>query len=355
MSFRTNGTTHATIDSSGRLLLGNSSSVSVTGGERQFQIQGTNGVTSSITVRRSQNSGGAPSLSFAKDRGSVSTAVSSGDSLGIIYFAGSDGTDLNNDAAFIAGAADGAPSSNNTPGRLVFATNGGSTGSIERMRIDSVGTIGVGVTPNSLHTSYKGIQVQNSLWFTNNTNFSGFTQNAYYDGAYKYTTNGEASLIRQIDGRFDFLNAASGTADAAITWSTPMRITNAGKVGIGETAPDTPLHIRTANTLGSTFTGSTRGEGVTVQQISYTSGNYISLIEGQLADASVPTARIGVLYTGSGSTLTFGTSNNYGTGITNTALTIDPSSNVAVAGQLTINTLLRQVVAGTTYCVMTLD
>ena len=222
-------------------------------------------------------------------------------------------------------------------GALLFQTPGSSFAT--KMQIDSAGNVGVGVTPNTLDTGYKGIQLENNLWFANNSNFSGFTQNAYYEGAYKYTTSGEASLFRQIDGRFDFLTAASGTADAAITWSTPMRITNAGKVGIGETSPETPLHIKTANTLGSTFTGSTRGEGVTVEQTSYTSGNYISLIEGVLADGGVPTARIGVLYTGSGSTLTFGTSSNYSSGISNTALTIDPSSNVLVGGQLTINSI----------------
>ena len=222
-------------------------------------------------------------------------------------------------------------------GALLFQTPGSSFAT--KMQINSAGNVGVGVTPNTLDTGYKGIQLENNLWFANNSNFSGFTQNAYYEGAYKYTTSGEASLFRQIDGRFDFLTAASGTADAAITWSTPMRITNAGKVGIGETSPETPLHIKTANTLGSTFTGSTRGEGVTVEQTSYTSGNYISLIEGVLADGGVPTARIGVLYTGSGSTLTFGTSSNYSSGISNTALTIDPSSNVLVGGQLTINSI----------------
>ncbi len=105
----------------------------------------------------------------------------------------------------------------------------------ESMRIDSNGTLGIGVTPNSLYTGYWGIQVQNSLWFTNSSNFSGFTQNAYYDGAYKYTTTGTATAIRQISGRFDFLTAASGTADTAITWSTPMTITAAGDVGISTT------------------------------------------------------------------------------------------------------------------------
>ena len=308
-------------------------------------------------------------------------------------------------------------------GALLFQTPGSSFST--KMLIDSVGTIGVGVTPNSLYTGYKGIQVQNSLWFTNNSNFSGFTQNAYYDGAYRYTTTGAASNLRQIGGTFDFLSAASGTADNAITWSTHMRIhtngnvgigtdnpaalleingnwvssqgqltinapsgqqysglvlqnngtaigylyadntnnytilystagkgiqfytnnsasatiTSAGNVGIGETSPDTPLHITTTNKLGSTFTGSTRGEGVTVEQSAYTSGNYISLIEAPYTGGGIPTVRIGAKFTGSGSELAFGTSSSYATGITNMALNIGPTGNVTVAGTLTVNSV----------------
>ena len=107
----------------------------------------------------------------------------------------------------------------------------------EALTIAEDGYIGIGQTPNSLYTGYWGIQVKNSLWFTNDSSFSGFTQNAYYDGTYKYTTTGTATNIRQISGRFDFLTAASGTADTAITWSTPMTITNGGDVGISATTP----------------------------------------------------------------------------------------------------------------------
>ena len=129
----------------------------------------------------------------------------------------------------------------------------------------------------------------------------------------------------------------SVTTNTAVT--ERMRLSASGLLGLGENAPATPLHIKTANKLGSTFTGSTRGEGVTVEQSIYTSGNYISLIEGVLQDGGEPTARIGVLYSGSGSTLTFGTSSNYASGITNAALTIDPSGNVAVTGTFQINSI----------------
>lgn len=145
-----------------------------------------------------------------------------------------------------------------TTGKIALDPDGGnanvmafSTGTTERMRIDSSGTLGIATTPKAMHASYDGIQVQNSLWFTNNTNFSGFTQNAYYDGSYRYATSREASLFRQINGRFDFLTAASGTADDAITFNTLMQVQAAGKVAINGTTADTTLHVHGSITGGS--------------------------------------------------------------------------------------------------------
>ena len=110
-----------------------------------------------------------------------------------------------------------------------------------------------------------------------------------------------------------------------------LAIDSSGNVGIGTTAPTTSLEINAANTLGATFTGTTAGEGVEVSQTSYTADNYVSLIEGKyLASQAAPHVRIGAQYTGGGSKLVFGTSNSYGSGITNSALTIDPSGAVGI-------------------------
>ena len=50
------------------------------------------------------------------------TVVQSDDTLGIIGFAGADGTDLITRAAQITAAVDGSPGSNDMPGRLTFET-----------------------------------------------------------------------------------------------------------------------------------------------------------------------------------------------------------------------------------------
>jgi hypothetical protein len=104
-----------------------------------------------------------------------------------------------------------------------------------------------------------------------------------------------------------------------------MRIDSAGNVGIGTTAPDTRLTVQ-GPTAQSSFTGSTYG--AVVLRGAATTTNYTNL---DFAGSSTFTiARIGTLFGASGSSLQFGTSNNYASGITNTAMTIDPSGNVGV-------------------------
>ena len=126
------------------------------------------------------------------------------------------------------------------------------------------------------------------------------------------------------DLTFHTTNVADGDAER-------VRITDDGRVGIGTTTPETPINIVTTNKLGATFTGTTDGEGVRVDQSNYTNGNYVSLIEGSYNDTqTAPHVRIASQYTGSGSLLHFGTSNAYSSGITNQAMTINQSGYVGL-------------------------
>jgi len=106
------------------------------------------------------------------------------------------------------------------------------------MTLDSSGNVGIGVTPESWHSSYTALQVGGTgSIFAHNTQAAGsdlhINQNAYYDDAWRYIVTDEATNVATNDGQFRFRVAASGTADAAITWTTAMTIANGGDVTVG--------------------------------------------------------------------------------------------------------------------------
>lgn len=142
LEFNVQGSERARIDSSGRLLVGTSATVS-TLVDAGLQVQGT-GANAYISTGRWNNTTSSSALIFNKSRGaSVGTraVVQSGDVIGEIIFTGDDGT------AFVRGASifaqvDGTPGTDDMPGRLIFNTTAdGASTSTERLRITSDGVI----------------------------------------------------------------------------------------------------------------------------------------------------------------------------------------------------------------------
>jgi hypothetical protein len=134
----TTGTERARIDSSGRVLIGTSSSRT---GYR-LQVEGTLFEEASVSIVRNAENAAGGSLSFRKSRGSSAgsyTTVVAEDGLGNIFFSGANGTsDLT--AAQISAFVDGEPNtsgdSTDMPGRLVFSvTADGSASPTEALRI----------------------------------------------------------------------------------------------------------------------------------------------------------------------------------------------------------------------------
>lgn len=115
----TGGSTRATVDSSGRVLIGTAS-----GSTSQFlQIQGDTGAS---------NNGGTILLK----NGVADSSASNGTGLGGIAFGGSTG----NQYCRIEGFADGSGGTNDYPGRLTFSTTAdGASSPTERMRITHEG------------------------------------------------------------------------------------------------------------------------------------------------------------------------------------------------------------------------
>jgi hypothetical protein len=153
--FQVGGSSHerARIDSSGRLLVGTSTSITSAGtsgggagstpalqvvhpyqnvnpaGISLSRFQASNPYGAVFTIQKSKN-----------DTIGSHAVVASGDELGVISFDGSNGTAFNT-AATISAVVDGTPGANDMPGRLVFSTTAdGASSPTERMRITNDGT-----------------------------------------------------------------------------------------------------------------------------------------------------------------------------------------------------------------------
>jgi len=97
----------------------------------------------------------------------------------------------------------------------------------ERMRIDSSGNVGIGVTPENWQSTRNTLQIGAGAIYANGTGAGSdveITQNAYYDGSWKYINTDEVSRHYQSSGIHTFDVATSGSADAAITWKTPFKV-----------------------------------------------------------------------------------------------------------------------------------
>jgi hypothetical protein len=141
--FFNGGSEKARIDSSGRLLVGTSSTVSAAGADAIQQIHSNNYMQ--LALINNVNAAGGCGLALGHSRGASAgtfNLLNDGDEFGAIYFVGADGTDLTTQGATIRAEVDGTPGANDMPGRLVFATTAdGAASPTERLRIQSDGIL----------------------------------------------------------------------------------------------------------------------------------------------------------------------------------------------------------------------
>jgi hypothetical protein len=180
----------ARIDSSGRLLVGTSTSPS--SGDGQY---------AKLVVQA--NTGGAGNGAYVSlQRGEAATTITTGEELGLIAYTDSAG----NSFGTVACQADGTAGAGDYPGRLVFSvTADGAASPTERMRIKSDGEVkineftssGVGLSVREINTGSVVInadstRAQNTTWYSFYATSSSATVLQSYirgDGAYGSRTS----------------------------------------------------------------------------------------------------------------------------------------------------------------------
>ena len=111
----------------------------------------------------------------------------------------------------------------------------------ERMRIDYLGNVGIGVTPSAWGSTYKALEVRTGgIYDTPAGTASGFTFNAYYNGTnwlYK-GTGGNATAMRyeQGFGQHQWFTAPSGAGGATVSFTEVMRIDSSGNLLVATTS-----------------------------------------------------------------------------------------------------------------------
>ena len=128
--FGTSNAERLRIEAGGQLLIGHSSSVDVgSTASAKTQIHTSNSTLQFAIAGYGNNSGGAIfALGHSRSGtvGNATGALQDNDEIGTIRFAASDGTDMENTAAFISGIVDGSVSGNSTPGELALGVNNGA-------------------------------------------------------------------------------------------------------------------------------------------------------------------------------------------------------------------------------------
>jgi len=129
-----------------------------------------------------------------------------------------------------------------------------------RMRIDTSGNVGIGTVPEAWGSGVLGVDFGTHGALVDGTNVI-LARNAYYDGGWKYKTTDHASSYWQGGGGEHYWQtAASGSADATLTWVESMRIDPSGNLLVGKSAADGGVNGGEIRSNGETYLTATSAQ-----------------------------------------------------------------------------------------------
>jgi hypothetical protein len=123
---------------------------------------------------------------------------------------------------------------------------------------------------------------------------------------------------------------SNGVGEANSGMYERVRVTQSGATGIRTGSNvKTTFHVDSYGLANTSF-GSNNIGTMFLSDGNYSASGRTPCIDFGSMNYSVPKAKIGVTITSSGSTMKFGTSNNYSVGVTNQAMTINQNGNVSI-------------------------
>ena len=293
-----------------------------------FQVNGSERmrITSTGNVGIGTSSPAAPLHVYSTSNAKVQTQTTTG-------YAQFQASSTSGDFHFAIDNSTGAGFSSGAYARVIFSTGAYplvfSTNATERMRLDSSGNLGLGVTPSTWFSTIKAFQFGStgSLEGRTNSGSIALASNSYIDagGDTRYITTNYASRYQQNAGQHIFYNAPSGTAGNAITFTQAMTLDASGNLGLGTTAPSNRLHLYKAASNVAQIIESDNGYNSYTNYRAYGGGWSV----GRRGDTGAFAWHTAVDFGGT-QAMTLDASGNLGIGVTT------PSSFNAIARQLVV-------------------
>jgi len=141
----------------------------------------------------------------------------------------------------------------------------------EKMRLDSSGNLGLGVTPSAWSSAYKAFQFgqRGAVYAHTSISATNFSDNVFDDGSAKYIVNGTAQRYQMGAGQHIWYTAPSGTAGNAISFTQAMTLDTSGLLQIGTTSNTGGGRVDALSNATSAYTArsASSGAGTTVKAV----------------------------------------------------------------------------------------